>query len=310
MADGSESLNGPQAKHFRSVRSPMFSAGSFKGKIALVTGGGTGLGRCIALFLSSLGANVAIASRKLPVLQKSAEEISQSSGNKVIPIQLDVRDPASVKEAVDTCEKEFGLPNIVINNAAGNFISPTERLSPNAWKTITDIVLNGTANVTLDIGKRLIKEGKGATFLAITTPYTIHGSGFVCPSSSAKAGVEAMSKSLAAEWGRYGMRFNCLSPGPFETEGAFSRLDPTGQFKGELKKQIPVGRLGDVEEVANLALYMTSDYSSWLSGSVIHLDGGKLPFMAGDFNQLVSIKDEQWDFMEQIIRGSNAKSKL
>ena len=244
------------------------------------------------------------------VLQKSADEISKSSGNKVIPIQLDVRDPGSVKEAVNTCEKEFGLPNIVINNAAGNFISPTERLSPNAWKTITDIVLNGTANVTLDIGKRLIKEGKGATFLAITTPYTIHGSGFVCPSSSAKAGVEAMSKSLAAEWGRYGIRFNCLSPGPFETEGAFSRLDPTGQFKTELKNQIPVGRLGDVEEVANLALYMISDFSSWLNGAVIHLDGGKLPFMAGDFNQLVKIENEQWDFMEQIIRSSNAKSKL
>jgi len=288
----------------------MFGPGSFKGKTALVTGGGTGLGRCIALFLSSLGANVAIASRKLPVLQKSADEISKSSGNKVIPIQLDVRDPGSVKEAVNTCEKEFGLPNIVINNAAGNFISPTERLSPNAWKTITDIVLNGTANVTLDIGKRLIKEGKGATFLAITTPYTTHGSGFVCPSASAKAGVEAMSKSLAAEWGRYGIRFNCLSPGPFETEGAFSRLDPTGQFKAQLKNQIPVGRLGDVEEVANLALYMISDYSSWLNGAIIQLDGGKLPFTAGDFNQLVSIENEQWDFMEQIIRSSNTKSKL
>ena len=244
------------------------------------------------------------------VLQKSAEEISSLSGKKVVPIQLDVRDPVSVKNAVDTCESEFGLPNIIINNAAGNFISPTERLSPNAWKTITDIVLNGSANVTLDIGKRLISQGKGATFLAITTPYTIHGSGFVCPSSSAKAGVEAMSKSLAAEWGRYGMRFNCLSPGPFETEGAFSRLDPTGQFKGELVNQIPVGRLGDVEEVANLALYMTSDFSSWLSGSVIHLDGGKLPFMAGDFNQLVKIDGEQWDFMEQMIRGSNTKSKM
>ena len=244
------------------------------------------------------------------VLQKSADEISKSSGNKVIPIQLDVRDPGSVKEAVNTCEKEFGLPNIVINNAAGNFISPTERLSPNAWKTITDIVLNGTANVTLDIGKRLIKEGKGATFLAITTPYTTHGSGFVCPSASAKAGVEAMSKSLAAEWGRYGIRFNCLSPGPFETEGAFSRLDPTGQFKAQLKNQIPVGRLGDVEEVANLALYMISDYSSWLNGAIIQLDGGKLPFTAGDFNQLVSIENEQWDFMEQIIRSSNTKSKL
>ena len=172
-----------------------------------------------------------------------------------------------------------------------------------------DIVLNGTANVTLDVGKRLIAAGRGATFLAITTPYAMTGSGFVCPSSSAKAGVEAMSKSLAAEWGRYGMRFNCLSPGPFETEGAFSRLDPTGEFKKMAKELIPVGRIGDVEEVANLALYMISDYASWLNGSVIVLDGGKLPFTAGDFNQLVKIEPDQWDVMEQMIRGSNAKSK-
>lgn len=123
---------------------------------------------------------------------------------------MDVRDPGSVKEAVDLCQNELGLPSIIVNNAAGNFISPTERLSSNAWKTIVDIVLNGTANVTLDIGKRLISAEKGAVFLAITTPYTIHGSGFVCPSASAKAGVEAMSKSLAAEWGRYGMRVSFL----------------------------------------------------------------------------------------------------
>lgn len=121
---------------------------------------------------------------------------------------MDVRDPEDIKKAVDACENKFGLPNIVINNAAGNFISPSERLSSNAWKTITDIVLNGTANITLDIGKRLIAAKKGAVFLSITTPYATHGSGFVCPSASAKAGVEAMSKSLAAEWGRYGMRVN------------------------------------------------------------------------------------------------------
>lgn len=230
MADHSDSNSASQSKYFQSVKRPMFSPGTFSGKIAFVTGGGTGLGRCIALYLSTLGAQVAIASRKLPgtnllswlcllqvffpfmkylflsVLQKAAEEISKVTGNKVVPIQLDVRDPVSVKQAVDACEKEFGLPNIVVNNAAGNFISPTERLSSNAWKTITDIVLNGTANMTLDVGKRLISAKQGAAFLAVTTPYTIHGSGFVCPSASAKAGVEAMSKSLAAEWGRYGMR--------------------------------------------------------------------------------------------------------
>ena len=176
-------------------------------------------------------------------------------------------------------------------------------------QTVIDIVLNGTANVTLDVGKRLIAAGRGATFLAITTPYAMTGSGFVCPSASAKAGVEAMSKSLAAEWGRYGMRFNCLAPSAFETEGAFSRLDPTGEWKRMAKELIPVGRLGDVEEVANLALYMVSDYASWLSGSVIVHDGGKMPFAGGDFNNLVQIESDQWDVMEQMIRGYNAKSK-
>jgi 2,4-dienoyl-CoA reductase [(3E)-enoyl-CoA-producing], mitochondrial len=250
-----------------------------------------------------------IGSRKLPVLQKTATEINSRTGNVVLPVQVDVRDAASVKQAVDQCENQLGLPNIIVNNAAGNFIAPTERLSNNAWKTIIDIVLNGSANVTLEVGKRLIASGKGATFLAITTPYTTHGSGFVCPSASAKAGVEAMCKSLASEWGRYGMRFNCLSPGPFETEGAFSRLDPTGQFKTMAKDLIPVGRMGDVEEVANLALYMISDYSSWLNGTVVQLDGGKLPFTAGDFNNLVQIEKEQWEQMEQMIRGTNEKSK-
>jgi 2,4-dienoyl-CoA reductase len=139
-------------------------------------------------------------------LEKTAGEISSKTGNKVLPIQMDVRDPASVKLAVDACIKEFGLPNIVINNAAGNFISPTERLSPNAFKTVVDIVLNGTANMTLEVGKRLLEAGQGAAFLAIIAPYTVPGSGFVSPSASAKAGVEALSKSLASEWGRYGMR--------------------------------------------------------------------------------------------------------
>ena len=133
-----------------------------------------------------------IGSRKFPVLQKTATEINSRTGNVVLPVQVDVRDAASVKQAVDQCENQLGLPNIIVNNAAGNFIAPTERLSNNAWKTIIDIVLNGSANVTLEIGKRLISSGKGATFLAITTPYTTHGSGFVCPSASAKAGVEAM----------------------------------------------------------------------------------------------------------------------
>uniref|UniRef100_A0A8C3U8X6 2,4-dienoyl-CoA reductase 1 n=1 Tax=Catharus ustulatus TaxID=91951 RepID=A0A8C3U8X6_CATUS len=217
-------------------------------------------------------------------------------------VQCDVRDPASVKNAVAETIQVAGHPDVVINNAAGNFISPSERLSANAWKTITDIVLNGTAFVTLEVGKELIKAQKGAAFLAITTIYAESGSGFVLPSASAKAGVEAMSKSLAAEWGRYGMRFNVIQPGPIKTKGAFSRLDPTGTFEKKMIERIPCGRLGTVEEIANLAAYFCSDYASWVNGAVIRMDGGEYVSMAGEFNDLKRVTKEQWDMMEAMIR--------
>lgn len=293
---------GPQAKFFPVMSSPMLPKESFKGKTAFITGGGTGLGKGMTTMLSQLGAQVVITSRKLPVLEKTAEEISGMTGNKVLAVAADVRDPESVKAAADRCEQEFGLPDIVINNAAGNFISPTERLSPNAWRTVVDIVLNGTAIVTLELGKRLIKANQGASFLSITTIYTASGSGFVTPSAAAKTGVEGLTKSLAAEWGRYGMRFNCIAPGPIETKGAFSRLDPAGQFKDKLIDILPVGRLGDPSEIANLACYMVSDYASWMSGSVIRFDGGEYVMRAGEFNDLRVITNEQWDQLEAMIR--------
>uniref|UniRef100_A0A8C3FPU7 2,4-dienoyl-CoA reductase 1 n=1 Tax=Chrysemys picta bellii TaxID=8478 RepID=A0A8C3FPU7_CHRPI len=239
---------------------------------------------------------------KIDVLKQTAEEISSKTGNKVHAIQCDVRDPASVKNAVAELIKVAGHPDVVINNAAGNFVSPTERLSANAWKTIVDIVLNGTAFVTLEIGKELIKVQKGAAFLAITTIYAESGSGFVSPSASAKAGVDAMCKSLAAEWGRYGMRFNVIQPGPIRTKGAFSRLDPTGQFEKEMIGRIPCGRLGTVEEIANLATYLCSEYASWVTGAVIRMDGGEYVSMAGEFNDLKKVTNEQWDMMEALIR--------
>jgi 2,4-dienoyl-CoA reductase len=194
------------------------------------------------------------------------------------------------------------LPDIIVNNAAGNFISPTERLSSNAFRTIIDIVLNGTANVTLEFGKRLIKANQSANFLAITTTYTQYGSGFVVPSATAKAGVEAMTRSLASEWGRYGMRFNAIAPGPIETKGAFSRLDPSGQFMSRMMEQVPAGRMGEVEELANLATYLVSDYSSWLTGEIIAFDGGHLPYIAGMFNELTKVTPDQWDQLESMIR--------
>ncbi|KAF5905720.1 2,4-dienoyl-CoA reductase, mitochondrial, partial [Clarias magur] len=280
----------PQAEFFPPFEGVMLPPGTFKNKVAFITGGGTGLGKGMTTALSTLGAQCVIASRKLDVLQQTAEEISNQTGNKVHAVQCDVRDPASIKAAIDQLVTDVGLPDVVINNAAGNFISPSEKLSANAWKTITDIVLNGTAYVTLDIGKRLIKAQKGAAFLAITTIYAESGSGFVMPSASAKAGVEALCKSLAAEWGRYGMRFNVIQPGPIKTKGAFSRLDPMGVFEKSMTERIPVGRLGTSGEIANLAAYLCSDYASWVSGAVIRMDGGEYVFMAGEFNSLSKVR--------------------
>jgi len=300
---------GPQAKHFPIRTETMLPPGTYKDKVVLVTGGGTGLGKGMSLKFSQLGAKVAICSRRLPVLEEAAKEISAVSGGVVLPVQLDIRDPKAVTEAVDKVEAELGLPSVVIHNAAGNFISPTERLSANAFQTIIDIVLKGTGFLTLDVGKRMIAQDAGGVFLAITTHYTNEGSGFVVPSACAKSGVETMMKSLGSEWGRYGIRMNCIAPGPIETEGAFGRLDPTGEGAKIMLEQIPVGRIGEIEEIANLATFLCSDFGSWINSETVTLDGGEFRQLAGEFNKLRKITPDQWDMMEEIIRGKNKKSK-
>jgi len=299
----------PHAKHFPARADTMLPRGSYEGKVVLVTGGGTGLGKGMSRKFSELGAKVVIASRRLPVLESAAAEISSETGGQVLPLQLDVRDPAAIKEMVDKIELELGLPNVVIHNAAGNFISPTERLSPNAFQTIIDIVLKGTGFLTLEVGKRMIAKESGGVFLAITTHYTNEGSGFVVPSACAKSGVETMMKSLGVEWARYGIRFNSIAPGPIETEGAFGRLDPSGQGAELMSGQVPVGRLGEIEEIANLATYLCSDFASWINAETVTLDGGEFRQLAGEFNKLLRVTPEQWDMLEAMIRSTNKKSK-
>ena len=292
---------------FQPNKGKMLPAGAFAGKVALVTGGGTGLGRGMATMLSHLGATVAISSRKLDVLEKTAAEITAETGNPVHAIACNVRDGAMVVEAMDELVAKVGLPDVVINNAAGNFIAPSSRLSPNAFFTIIDTVLNGSAYVTLDLAKRLRDAGRGGVFLYTTTTYASTGSGYVLPSACAKAGVECMIKSLGAEWGRDGFRFVGIAPGPIPTKGAFSRLDPSGRFETEMLKQIPANRTGEIAEIANLAAYLASDYASWISGTIITLDGGEVASNSGEFNQLRQVKEAEWDMMEQIIRGVNKK---
>jgi 2,4-dienoyl-CoA reductase len=294
---------------------PMLPPGTFAGKVAFVTGGGTGLGRAMATRLASLGATVGISSRKAGVLESAAKEMREAtkgSGGDIIPLPADVRDPAAIAGALDALESQGGKgpATLCINNAAGNFVSPYERLSPNAIKTVLEIVLHGTAFVTLEAGKRMIAGGKGGVFLNITTTYAPDGSGYVVPSAAAKAGVHALTGSLAAEWGaKYGIRFVALAPGPIETEGAFSRLDPTGQFKALLTDRLPAQRLGDPGELANLATYLLSDYAAWMTGQVVTLDGGEKSFMSGEFNALNQVTPAMWDQMEALIRKGNAKKE-
>ncbi|GFN74409.1 2,4-dienoyl-coa reductase, mitochondrial [Plakobranchus ocellatus] len=302
LSHGRHLLAPEHARYFPAKTTPMLPPGTFSGKLAFITGGATGLGKGLALNLSQLGATVIIASRSADRLKKTATEISETTGNKVADYRLDVRDPAAIKSVFDDIESTHGLPDIVVNNAAGNFISPSERLSPNAFATVVNIVLNGTAYITLDVGKRLIKAKKGARFLAVSADYADSGSGFVIHSAAAKAGVEAITRSLASEWARYGMTFNAISPGPVETKGAFSRLDPTGQFMDKFIEKIPTGRIGEVGEFTNLATYLVSDYANWINGQVIRLNGGEYPCTAGLFNDLKMVSKEQWDQLEAMIK--------
>jgi len=283
----------------------MLKEGALKDKVILVTGGGTGLGKEMATYMSRLGAKIAILSRKEEVLKKSAQEMSSASGNEVMPITCDIRKYEDVEKSLEAIESQLGKLTSVLNNAAGNFVSPTERLSHRAFDTVVDIVLRGSYNVTLAMGKKWLSENQKGTFLNIVTTYAWTGSGYVVPSACAKAGVLALTRSLAVEWGKYGIRSNAIAPGPFPTQGAWTRL-----FPGDLAKKIdpiqriPLGRVGEYHELTNLAAYLISDYSGYINGEVVTIDGGEWLKGAGEFNQFEMIPDALWDAYEQMRKGS------
>ncbi|MDN3202864.1 SDR family oxidoreductase [Algoriphagus sediminis] len=277
----------------------MLKEGSLSGKNILITGGGTGLGRSMGEYFLKLGAVLVITSRKLDVLRKTAEEMMAANGGKVIPLACDVRDAEQVEQMWKDANDELGRIHVVLNNAAGNFISPTERLSTNAFNTVLDIVLKGTSQVTLTAGKHWIEEKTPGVFLNIVTTYAWTGSGYVVPSAAAKAGVLAMTRSLAVEWAKYGIRSNAIAPGPFPTEGAWSRLLPGDLVKKfDPAKKVPVGRVGEHQELANLAAYLVSDFSAYVNGEVVTIDGGEWLMGAGEFNNLDKIPQEMWDMLE------------
>jgi len=276
----------------------MFEMSLLRGKRILITGGGTGLGKGMAQRFLELGAVVYICGRRDKVLSETARELHRSTGGTIQPIACDVRDAQAVEAMIDAIWKDGPL-DVLVNNAAGNFLARTEELSMRAFEAVIGIVLMGTLHVTTACGRRWLKDGRHATVLNITTTYTRTGSAYVVPSAVSKAGVEALTRSLAVEWGNRGIRMNAIAPGPIPTEGAFSRLLPRPELEKFAKDRNPLGRFGTVEEFANLAAFLVSDGSGYINGEVVKMDGGEWLQGAGEFTALGRMLTEsEWQAMK------------
>jgi NAD(P)-dependent dehydrogenase (short-subunit alcohol dehydrogenase family) len=284
---------------------PMLKENALKDKVIVVTGGGTGLGKSMSKYFLELGASVVITSRKIDVLNETAKELAEQTKGNVIPVQCDVTDYNQVENLLNTSVEKFSRVDVLVNNAAGNFISPTERLSNRAFDIIINIVLKGTYNCTLAFGKYWIDKKSEGAVLNIITTYAWTGSAYVVPSACAKAGVLSLTRSLAVEWGKYGIRNNAIAPGPFPTKGAWERLLP-GDLKDkfDFKNKVPLKRMGEHQELANLAAFLVSDFSSFINGEVITIDGGEWLKGAGQFNMLEAIPEKMWDQIEAMVRAT------
>jgi len=287
----------------------MLRDNALEGKVIVVTGGGSGLGKAMTQYFMELGAKVAITSRDLEKLKTTAAELEKQTGGTCLAVQCDVRHYDQVENMLAEVLKNYGKVDVLLNNAAGNFIAPTERLSANAFDTVIDIVLKGSKNCTLAFGKHWIDTKQtSATILNIVTTYAFTGSAYVVPSATAKAGVLAMTRSLAVEWAKYGIRSNAIAPGPFPTKGAWDRLLPGDLAeKFDMSKKVPLKRVGDHQELANLAAYLVSDFSAYINGEVVVIDGGEWLQGAGQFNILEKIPAEMWDMLEAMIKNKGSK---
>jgi NAD(P)-dependent dehydrogenase (short-subunit alcohol dehydrogenase family) len=285
----------------------MFKPGLMSGQRILITGGGTGLGKVMAEALLMLGAEVVICGRRGGVLEDTAKELMDAHGGRVIPIACDIRVPEAIHEMMDQIWAGGALTGL-INNAAGNFISRTEDLSPRAFDAIANIVFRGSFFVTLDAGKRWIAENKTASVVSILTTWVWSGGPFTVPSAMSKAGLNVMTQSLAVEWGHKGIRFNAIAPGPFPTEGASARLNPGGGgFSAQ--RSNPLGRIGRMPELANLAVYLLHPLSEYVNGQTIAIDGGAWNAGGGGFSALHEWDDARWAEVRAMIRGANEQDR-
>ena len=274
----------------------MFQSDLLQDKRILITGGGSGLGKSMARRYLELGARVVICGRREEVLRDTAAELDKDHPGRTATHACDIRDAAAVEAMIEAIWQDGGL-DILVNNAAGNFIARTETLSPRAMDAILNIVLHGSGYVTLACGKRWIEARTSGTVLSIVTTYAWTGSSYVVPSAMAKAGVLAMTRSLASEWGHYGIRLNAIAPGPFPTEGAWQRLVPNPEIEAAWKARIPLGRFGEHHELADLAAYLVCDQSGYINGEVVTIDGGEWLKGASQFATMDQLTEAEWAAM-------------
>jgi NAD(P)-dependent dehydrogenase (short-subunit alcohol dehydrogenase family) len=286
----------------------MFSQGLFAGKKVLVTGGGTGLGKGIAERLLSLGAEIAICGRRKGVCDATAEALMKAHGGTVKAYGVDIRDAAAVDAMVEAIFQDGPLTSLV-NNAAGNFIARTEDVSPRGFDAIANIVMHGTFYVTQAVGKRWIAGGRHGSVVSITVTWARNGGPFVVPSAMSKAAVQAMTMSLASEWGRHGIRLNAIAPGEIPTEGMSKRLTPGADPGSRTASVNPFGRVGRIEELQNLAAFLLSDGCDWLTGETIAMDGAQALATGGNFYELRKWGESEWKAAREAIEAQNARDR-
>lgn len=283
----------------------LYRPGLLQGERILVTGGGTGLGRVMAEAFLLLGAEVVICGRRLPVLEQSASELMAAHGGRVVPIACDIRQAESIQEMVDRIWSDGGALTGLVNNAAGNFISRTQDLSPRGFDAIANIVFRGSFLVTLECGKRWIAEQRKASVLSILVSWVWNGSPFAVPSAMSKAGLHAMTQSLAVEWGPHGIRCNAIAPGLFPTEGMLQRLDPTGGSFDPAARN-PLRRAGRMPELANLAVYLMAPGAAYVNGQTVAIDGAEYQATGSNFSHLAAWSGEDWARAGEAIRAKKA----